>query len=81
MARTNRDEPTTVDVLGWSLNCYVCTYDLFRQRSAQLNTGLSTLFEFDWLDPSATCCVCARCGHIHWFLPQQESASATQAEL
>jgi hypothetical protein len=37
------------------------------------------LFSFDWLDPSATCCICARCGHIHWFVPQQEGTSAAEA--
>ena len=81
MARTNRDAPTTVAVLGQSLHCYACAYDLFWQRSAQLNTALASLFKFDWTDPSATCCICARCGHIHWFLPQQESTDAAEAEL
>ena len=81
MARTNRDEPATVEVLGRPLHCYACEYDRFWQRSAQLNTALATLFSFDWLDPSATCCICARCGHIHWFLPQREGASAAEAEL
>jgi hypothetical protein len=81
MTRTNHDEPATVDVLGRPLHCYACEYDLFWQRSAQLNTALATLFSFDWLDSSATCCICARCGHIHWFLPQQDSASAAEAAL
>ena len=81
MASTNRDEPTTVDVLGQPLHCYACTYDRFWQRSALLNTTLSTLFEFDWLDSSATCCVCVRCGHIHWFVPQPEGASTAEAAL
>jgi hypothetical protein len=79
MARTNRDEPTTVEVVGRPLQCYACGYDRFWQRSAQLNTALATLFKFDWTDPSATCCICARCGHIHWFLPPQEDASAAEA--
>jgi len=79
MARTNRDEPTTIGVLGRPLHCYACGFGRFWQRSTQLNTALSTLFEFDWLDPSATCCICARCGHIHWFQPQQGGTSAEEA--
>ena len=79
MEKTNRDEPATVDVLGRGLNCYACGYDRFWQRSAQLNTALATFFNFDWLDSSATCCVCARCGHIHWFLPQPASDEAVEA--
>ena len=79
MERKNHEQPTTVEVLGRPLHCYACEYDRFWQRSAQLNTALSTLFEFDWLDSSATCCVCAQCGHIHWFLPQPEGASAAEA--
>ena len=81
MARTNGDAPTSVEVLGRPLHCYVCGFELFWQRSAHLNTALATLFNFDWTDPSATCCICARCGHIHWFLPQQEGASAAEAAL
>jgi hypothetical protein len=81
MATTNRENPTTVEVVGRSLHCYACEYDLFWQRSAQLNTALATLFSFDWTDPSATCCICARCGHIHWFLPRQAAASAAEAAL
>ena len=81
MERTNRDEPITVEVLGRPLHCYACAHDRFWQRSAQLNTALSTLFEFDWLDSSATCCICARCGHIHWFMPQQAGAGAAEATL
>lgn len=79
MARTNHDEPTTVEVLGRPLRCYVCEYDNFWHRNVQLNTGLATFFNFDWIDPSATCCICARCGHIHWFLPQREGVSAVEA--
>ena len=81
MATTNRDEPTTVEVLGRPLHCYACEYDRFWQRSAQLNTALATFSASTGLDPSATCCICARCGHIHWFLPQQAGASAVEAAL
>jgi hypothetical protein len=79
MARMNHEEPTTVEVLNQPFHCYACRYDRFWQRSALLNTSLATLFTFDWLDPSATCCICARCGHIHWFQPPQADVSSAQA--
>ena len=75
MERTNRDAPTTVEVVGRPLHCYACEYDRFWQRSAQLNTALATFFNFDWINPSATCCICAQCGHIHWFLPQKAATA------
>ena len=81
MESTSRDEPTTVDVVGRPLHCYACGNDRFWHRNAQLNTTLATLFNFDWTDPSATCCICARCGHIHWFLPQAEGAGAVEGAI
>lgn len=71
MNESNQNQPQPVDVLGHSLRCYVCGYDHFWQRQAQLNTAVATFFNFDWVNASATCCVCAQCGHIHWFLPQE----------
>jgi hypothetical protein len=76
MTRTNHDEPMAVEVFGRPLHCYACDYDRFWRRSAQLSTALATVFTFDWIDPSATRCICARCGHIHSFLPQQGDANA-----
>jgi hypothetical protein len=79
MERTNRAAPTPVAVMGWPLHCYACGYDGFWRRSAQLNTALATFFNFDWINPSAMCCICAQCGHIHWFLPQEGGDSAGEA--
>jgi hypothetical protein len=31
-----------------------------------------TLFDFDWLNASATCRVCEQCGYVHRFLPVGE---------
>ena len=81
MAQTNRDQPTTVEVLGRTLPCYACGYDRFWQRNAQLNSALATLFKFDWTDPSATCCICAQCGHIHWFMPREARVNAVEPAL
>jgi hypothetical protein len=40
------------------------------KREAQLNTAAASFFNFDWTNPSGNCYVCAKCGYIHWFLPQ-----------
>lgn len=71
MSKTDHNQPQPVEVLGRPLRCYACAHDRFWQREAQLNTAVATFFNFDWANASAICCVCAQCGHIHWFLPQQ----------
>jgi len=61
-------EPQTVEVLGEPLNCPVCKNDLFWTRRAQLNTSLTTLFNLDWANKSASCFICSKGTHIMWFL-------------
>ncbi|MGB9887202.1 MAG: hypothetical protein ACPLPT_07580 [Moorellales bacterium] len=70
MALFGKKEPETVQILGKNLSCHVCGHDKFWRRRAQLNTAVATFFDLDWANPSATCLVCARCGYIHWFLPE-----------
>jgi hypothetical protein len=36
-----------------------------------LNTAVASFFNFDWVDPTARCLICANCGYIHWFLPEK----------
>ena len=55
---------------GVTLRCAVCGHQGFHQREAKLNTTMMTLFDLDWANASASCLVCTRCRHIHWFLPQ-----------
>ncbi len=64
-------ESEEVVISGRPLRCTICEHQRFWRRKAQLNTAVATFFSFDWLNPSATCVVCERCGHIHWFLPPQ----------
>jgi hypothetical protein len=66
-----KPEPEPYSVAGRELLCVVCDHNLFRVRSAQLNTPLATFFGWDWANESAFCVVCARCGFVHWFLPQE----------
>jgi len=52
---------------GHDLSCRVCQHDRFHTRKAQLNTALMSLFDLDFLNRTATCAICERCGYIHWF--------------
>ena len=64
----NKDVPETVEIKGIQLICPICSNKNFWSRRAQLNTSLSTFFNLDWSDKSATCFVCSECTHIYWFL-------------
>jgi hypothetical protein len=70
MALFGKREPEQVQILGKDLTCHVCGYDRFWRREAQLNTAVATFFNLDWANASATCLIWARCGYIHWFLPE-----------
>mgnify|MGYP003610478044 CR=1 FL=1 len=64
----NKDVPETVEIKGIQLICPICSNKNFWSRRAQLNTSVSTFFNLDWSDKSATCFVCSECTHIYWFL-------------
>lgn len=61
--------PKPALVAGIEIRCAICRHDYFVQRTAQLHTAVATFFDLEWLSPTATCLICARCGYIHWFLP------------
>lgn len=62
--------PAPVQVAGKALSCVVCGHGTFKTLEGQLNTKAMSLMDLDWLNPSATCHVCSRCGHVHWFLAE-----------
>lgn len=62
-------EPTTVDIHNRPLECHVCRHDYFWRHEAQIHTPAATFFDLEWANRLATCCICARCGYVHWFLP------------
>jgi hypothetical protein len=53
---------------GEPLKCCVCQHARFRSRDAMLNTKGATFFQVEWLNRTANCYVCERCGFVHWFL-------------
>lgn len=63
-------EPKKYVVQEKPFACLACAHDHFREREAQLNTATATFFGFDWANATANCLVCAKCGYVHWFLPQ-----------
>ncbi len=52
------------------LACQVCEHDDFEELpKVLLNTPGMTFAGLDWLNRAARCFVCARCGYVHWFVP------------
>jgi hypothetical protein len=57
----------TVEIQGRMLRCLICSHDMFSQREIDLSApGLSFFTEHG---SRAHCAVCARCGHVHMFIP------------
>jgi hypothetical protein len=65
----SKPEEIEVTVQDKSLVCQICGYGGFWKRDAQLNTAGMSFMNLDWLNRTARCYVCARCGYVHWFLP------------
>lgn len=65
---SSNQSPQPVEVNGKQLRCVVCGHSEFYVTEAQLNKAVSTFFNLDWTDRSATCMVCAACTYIHWFM-------------
>ena len=63
-------DPISVEVQGRALKCLVCGHDEFWKKAAQLNTAGASFLNLEWTSPSGICYLCARCGYIHWFMPQ-----------
>lgn len=53
------------------LRCHVCAGEHFRKREGLVNTQWLTLFRLDWLNESAHCISCVRCGYTHWFMSRK----------
>lgn len=69
MGLFNQREPQPVQILGNGMQCEICKHERFYQREGKIQTTGLTFFDLDWLNASANCVVCARCGYVHWFLP------------
>ncbi len=70
MGLFGKSDPEPANVAGIQLRCEICKHDQFWHRRAQLHTAVASFFDLEWIQPSADCYVCGRCGYIHWFLPE-----------
>ncbi len=68
MGLFSKKKSKSYEVNKEKFKCTVCQHDKFDQRSAQLNTSFASFLGADWLNTSAECLVCDKCGYIHWFL-------------
>lgn len=57
-----------VVVQGRQLSCNVCSSGIFWEHQVQLHTPFMTFLDLEEWNHVADCAICARCGHIHWFL-------------
>ncbi len=68
----SKEQPASEKIVGGiHIRCQVCEHSRFSERKAQLNTAALSFFDLDWLNKSARCLVCEKCGYIHWFLPME----------
>ena len=64
--------PESYFIHGRPLRCHHCAGDQFTHRDAELTPALQQLFGPAWGQPSADIYICARCGFVHWFIPQED---------
>ena len=64
MFQETEPQQVVVKTIGKDLVCQLCGFDRFRKRPAKL---FRDIFSSYWLDPLAECCICGRCGYVHWF--------------
>lgn len=57
------------EVFGNPMQCQACKHRYFYRHPVKLNKRLTGLLKLEWIDRDANCAVCARCGFMHWFLP------------
>ena len=67
-------EPQTIRRAGQELRCGHCGHSQFYSADAQLGTQGQTLLNLEWLGRSARYYICARCGHLEWFVAVPERA-------
>jgi len=64
-----KEAPETVEVRGQAFRCQVRGTQTFRQRRAQLHSGVATFFNLEWASPTCDCIICSSCGDVHGFFP------------
>jgi predicted nucleic-acid-binding Zn-ribbon protein len=67
------DDPQRVNVAGVPVRCAHCGGEQFEDRHAMLPIEGKTFMGMAFVNRPATALVCAKCGHVEWFL--EETAS------
>jgi DNA-directed RNA polymerase subunit RPC12/RpoP len=60
--------PQSYDVDGKPVVCHHCGHREFHYRKTLLNTPTMSFLQLDWLNRTAHNYICAKCGHIMWFI-------------
>ena len=64
------EDGASYEVADRIVDCSHCGSKRFEKSTAQLNTAGLTFLGLDWANRNATILICARCGHIEWFLEE-----------
>jgi hypothetical protein len=68
MSLLSKKEASEATVAGQKLECLSCGHSKFLARKFQLITKTETLLGGGALADEATCYLCERCRHVHWYL-------------
>lgn len=67
---SSSEDGASYEVASRIVECSHCGSKKFEKSTAQLNTAGLTFLGLDWANRNATILICARCGHIEWFLEE-----------
>jgi hypothetical protein len=71
MDETTAKHAAPTGVAGIDLRREICHHDHFFERRGQLNTAFASFFNSESVDPTTRRLICANCGSIHWFVPEE----------
>jgi len=76
------DGPLSATVLieGKMLTCNHCEHTKFSKVEGLLTTTWITFFFSPFWNRSASCFVCKKCRHVHWFIEPKEEANITRTD-
>ena len=64
----DRNDGFMVVIKDTPLKCSHCEHTRFQKREGLITTSWVTLFRFQFLNRSARCFLCKKCGFLHWFV-------------
>jgi DNA-directed RNA polymerase subunit RPC12/RpoP len=64
----DRSHGGPLTVLGNAVACPICRHDRFWTRETLVESRGLAFMDLDWASPAATNYICARCGHMLWFM-------------